>query len=93
MLNCKKIDKKIMDYRIMKSPQSSRFYLLPKIHKRRLNVPGRSLISNNCTATENVSSFFDIHLKTIIPTTTDISKDTRDFLVIPQIIHYWLHLM
>ena len=79
MLNRKEIDKKIMDYRIMKSPQS--------------NVPGRSIISNNCTATENVSSFFDIHLKTIIPTTTDISKDTRDFLVIPQIIHYWLHLM
>ena len=80
MLNRKEIDKKIMDYLIMKKPQLGRFYLLPKIHKRRSNVPGRPVISNNGTATENISSFFDFHLKTIIPIIPHILEDTRDFL-------------
>ena len=35
MLNRKEIDKKIMDYLIMKKPQLRKFYLLPKIHKTR----------------------------------------------------------
>ena len=37
MLNRKEIDKKIMDYLIMKN-QFDRFYLLLKINKRRSNV-------------------------------------------------------
>ena len=36
----------------MKEGQLGRFYLLPKIHKRRSNVPGRPVISNDGTATE-----------------------------------------
>ena len=55
MLNCKEIDKKIMDYHIMKKPQLDRFYLLPKIHKPRSNVPDRPVISNNDTRTKNIS--------------------------------------
>ena len=80
MLNCKVIDKKIMNYLIMKKPQLGRFYLLPKIHKRRSNVPGHPVISNNVTATENFSSFLNFHLKTIIPTIPHILEDTRDLL-------------
>ena len=47
----------------MKNPQLGRFYLLPKIHKRTSNVPGRPVISNNGTASENISAFLDFHLK------------------------------
>ena len=46
-----------MEYLLVKRPQSGRFYLLPKIYKGKTNVPGRPVISNNQTATENISSF------------------------------------
>ena len=36
-----------LDYFIMKDPKFARFYLLPKIHKRLHNVPGRPVISNS----------------------------------------------
>ena len=49
MLSRKEIDKKIMEYLIKKKPQLGRFYLLPKVHKRTFNVPGRPVISNNGT--------------------------------------------
>ena len=44
-----------MEYVLVKRPQLGRFYLLPKIHKRKTNVPGRPVISNNQTAIENIS--------------------------------------
>ena len=37
--------------------QLVRFCPLSKIHKRRLNLSGRPVISNNGSATENISSF------------------------------------
>ena len=37
----------------MQKLQLGRFYLLRKIHKRRSNVTGRPVISNNGTATES----------------------------------------
>ena len=52
-----------MEYLLVKRPQSGRFYLLPKIYKGKTNVPGRPVISNNQTATENISSFLDFNLK------------------------------
>ena len=36
-----------LDYFILKDPKFARFYLLPKIHKRLHNVPGRPVISNS----------------------------------------------
>ena len=81
MKSSKEIDKKIFEYLLVKKPQLGRFYLLPKIHKRTFNVPGRPVISNNGTATENISEFLDFHLKQIIPTIPHILEDTRDFLV------------
>ena len=50
------------------------------MHKRRSNVPGRPVISSNGTATKNISSFLDFHLKTIIPTAPHILEDTKHFL-------------
>ena len=43
----------------VKDPKFARFYLLPKIHKRLHDVPGRSVISNCSFYTENISSFLD----------------------------------
>ena len=59
MLNRKEIDKRIMDDLLIKRPQLGRFYLLPKIQKRTSSVPGRPVISNNGTATENIFAFLD----------------------------------
>ena len=73
---CKKeIETKVMEYLLVK-----RFYLLPKIHKGKTNVPGRPVISNNQTATENISSVSDFHLKNIVPTIPHILEDTKDFI-------------
>ena len=80
MLNKKEIDKKILEYLLVKNPQLGRFYLLPKIHKRTMNVPGRPVISNNGTATERISEYLDFHLKQIVPEIPHILEDTRDFL-------------
>ena len=76
----KEIETKVMEYLLVKRPQLGRFYLLPKIHKHKTNVPGRPVISNNQTATENISSFLDSHLKDIVPTIPHILEDTKDFL-------------
>ena len=56
MLRKKEIDKKLFNSLLVKNPQLGRFYLLPKIYKRMTNVPGRPVISNNGTSTENISS-------------------------------------
>ena len=69
-----------MEYLLVKRPQLGHFYLLPKIHKGKTNVSGRPVISNNQTATENISSFLDFHLKNIVPTIPHILEDTKDFL-------------
>ena len=64
----------------MKKPKLGRFCLLPKIHNRASNVPGRPVTSNNGIATENISTFPDFHPKNIVLTMPDILEDTRDFL-------------
>ena len=50
-----------LDYFIVKDPKFARFYILPKIHKRLHNVPGRPVISNSDYYTENISSFLNHH--------------------------------
>ena len=64
----------------MEKPQLDRFYLLHRIHERTSNVPGRPVISNNGTATENISAFLDFHLKNIVSIIPHILEDTRDSL-------------
>ena len=57
-LKCFKIDFK-------KATNLSKLYLLPKIHKRFSEVPGRPVISNCRTPTE-VSEFLDRELKSVM---------------------------
>ena len=52
-----------INYFMVKDPKFARFYLLPKIHKRLHDVPGRTVISDCGYYTENISSFLDFHLQ------------------------------
>ena len=76
MLRKKEIHKKLFRYLLVKDLQLGRFSLLPKIHKRMTNVPGRPVISSNGTSTENISSYLDYHLKSLIPNILHILEDT-----------------
>ena len=67
-------------YFMVKDPKFARFYLLPKIHKRLENVPGRPVISNCGFYTENISAFLDFHLQLQIREVKSYIKDTNDFL-------------
>jgi hypothetical protein len=57
-----------------------RLYLLPKIHKRLRNVPGRPVISNCGTPTERASEFLDHHLKPNMKAGKSYIRDTGHFL-------------
>ena len=54
------LSKDTLDYFLVKDSKFARFYLLPKIHKRLHDVPGRPVISNCGYYTENISSFLDL---------------------------------
>ena len=51
------INDETLDYFLVNKPKLGRFYLLPKIHKRFLNVPGRPVIFNSSYFTENYFLF------------------------------------
>ena len=68
------LEEKLLDIEI------PRFYLLPKIHKRLHNVPGRPVISNCGYYTENISSFLDYYLKPLAKKVESYIKDTNHFL-------------
>ena len=57
-----------------------KIYLLPKIHKRLFNVPGRPFISNCGSTTEKVSEILDSHLKGIMQESWSYIKDSNDFI-------------
>ena len=54
--------------------------MLPKIHKRLNNVPGRPAISNCGYYTENISTLLDFHLQPLAQAVKSYIKDTNDFL-------------
>ena len=57
-----------------------KLYLLPKIHKRLFNVPGRPVISNCGTPTEKASEFLDHHLKPVMRNGLSYIRDSQHFL-------------
>ena len=57
---------KYFTYEHKKECNLRKCYLLPKIHKRLFNVPGRPVISNCGTPTEEISEFLDRHLKPVM---------------------------
>ena len=66
-----------LDYFLVNNPKLGRFYLQPKIHKRR---PGRPAISNSGYYTENISAFLEFHLNSLAQKVKSYIKDTIDFL-------------
>ena len=71
---------KYFSFKYKKATNIGKLYLLPKIHKRFKNVPGRSVISNYGTPTEKVSEFLDHHLNPVIQSGGSCIKDSCDFL-------------
>ena len=78
--NRRDISDETLDYFLVNNPKLGRFYLLPKIHKRLHNVPGRPVISNSGFYTENISAFVEHHLKPSAQKVKSYVKDTNDFL-------------
>ena len=66
-------------YQYKKSTNVGKMYVLPKIHKRLDNVPGRPVISNRGTPTEKASKFLDHHLQPIMRSGVSFIKDSNDF--------------
>ena len=69
-----------LEYLFNKDPKFARFYLLPKIHKRLHNIPGRPVISNCGYYTENMLSFLDYHLQPLAKKVELSIKDINHFL-------------
>ena len=74
------LPKDTLDYFLVKDPKFARFYLLPKIHRRLHDVPGRPVISNYGYYTKNISSFLDYHLQPLAQKVKSYIKDTSYFL-------------
>ena len=55
-------------------------YLLPKIHKRLHDVPGRPVISNCGTPTEKASEFLDNQLMEVMQNGWFYIQDSNDFI-------------
>ena len=63
-----------------KATNLGKLYLLPKIHKRLFDVPGRPVISNCGTHTEKVSEFLDHVLKPVMQQSRSYIKDSNYFI-------------
>ena len=74
------LSKDTLDYFLVKDPKFARFYLLPKIHKRLHDVPGRPVTLNCGYHTENISSFLDYHFQLVAQKVKLYIKDTNHFL-------------
>ena len=68
-------------YKYKKTTSLGKMYLLPKIHIRLYDVPGRPVISNCGTPTEKVSEILDHHLNQLCKRGNHISKTQAIFLI------------
>ena len=71
---------KYFTYEYKKACILGKLYLLPKIHKRLFNVPGRLVISNCGTPTEKVSEFLDHHRKPVMQKGLSYIRDSQNLL-------------
>ena len=67
-------------FEFKKTCNLGKLYLLPEIHKRLSNVPGRPVISNCGAPTEKVSEFLDSHTQPIMRKGWSYTKDSKDFI-------------
>ena len=74
------LKKETIKYFEVKDPKFARFYLLPKIHKRLNNVPGRPVIFNCSYYTKNISAFLGFHLQPLAQAVKLYIKETNNIL-------------
>ena len=67
-------------YNYKNATNLGKLYLLPKIHKRLSNVPGRPVICNCGNHTERASEFLDHHLKPVTQNGKSYIRDSIDFI-------------
>ena len=67
-------------FEFKKTCNLGKLYLLPKIHTRLSNVPGRPVISNCGAPTEKVSEFLDCHMQPIMRKGWSDIKDSQNFI-------------
>ena len=63
---------------VVTTPHTSRFYLLPKIHKP--NIPGRPIVSARSCPTEKISAYLDEVLAPFVKCLPTYVKDTNQAL-------------
>ena len=71
---------KYFTHEYKKACNLGKLYLLPKIHKRIFNVPGRQVTSNCVAPTEKVSEFLVHHLKHVMQKGLSYIRDSQHFL-------------
>ena len=71
---------KYFTYEYKKATNFGKLYLLPKIHKRLFDVPGRPVLFYCGTPTEKCSEFLDHHLKKVMQKGWSYIKDSGDFI-------------
>ena len=63
-----------------KATDLDKLYLLPKIHKPLFEVPGKPVISNCGTSTEEVPEFLNSELKSVMQEDWSYIKSSGDFI-------------
>ena len=81
MLRDGEIDRSCYLYLSDDKIRTPEFYMLPKIHKDRVNPPGRPIVSGNGCPTERISKFIDFFLQPNVKNIASYIKDTTDFLL------------
>ena len=74
------IPKKVVRYLTPTHYQVPVFYLLPKIHKDKIPVPGRPICSANDSPTERISMFVDHYIGPLARQVKSYLRDTQHFL-------------
>ena len=74
------ISKKCANYLRISNPRTPELYLLPKIHKKKIPIPGRPIVSANNSPTERISELADYFLKPMVQGTKSYVRDTTDFI-------------
>ena len=80
MFRSLQIDRSCYLYLTDSNIRTAQFYTLPKIHKKKLDPPGRPIVSGNGCPTERISQFIDHFLQPSVKSIRSYIKDTTDFL-------------
>ena len=80
LLDEREIDDKCHQFLHIDKERTSLFYMLPKIHKRKENPPGRPIVSGNGCPTERISQLVDYFLQPTVKALPSYVRDTTHFL-------------